>query len=241
MKKPRIVFFWRGPSIEIPEMLVKSIRLIYQDECRIIQISCPKTEKIRDVDECFRDNFNENIMLARLEGYSIVPLTDSFTYYCDADSLVIDKLALEDECEDHNVILNRRFEDGKINPNFPEHYPEFVNKNISEVMPFLFGGIAVRRESKFFPELLEICRSLPERFWRWYGDQVSLKLLVERNPQNYACFGDNSYLTILRTSLMSEQLLQLRQTGSKVVTFKGPRAKSFIKPTLEGLIGIYRT
>ena len=58
----------------------------------------------------------------------------------------------------------------------PEPYPEFQNKYICDIMPFLFGAIIICRKKNFFSNLLEICKGLPARFHRWYGDQLSLHI-----------------------------------------------------------------
>lgn len=50
-------------------------------------------------------------------------------------------------------------------------------------MPFLFGAIITNNKFSYknFLLLLNIAKDLPARFHRWYGDQYSLKLAIEKN------------------------------------------------------------
>ena len=36
-----------------------------------------------------------------------------------------------------------------MNYHYPEFYPEFINKKATEVMPYLFGAMAIKNGKKF--------------------------------------------------------------------------------------------
>ncbi len=226
----QIAFFWMGECIDIPQMLVESIRLTCNPNTKIIQLSDTKTPDVYDVDLCIHSELPKDIMLARLAAYSTLELDNHYTFFCDADSLFINDLTLTGNEE---ILLAKRKVDGLINCNYPEHYPEFINKYLSEVMPFLFGAIAVRRNNVFFNKLLHRCKSLPPRFHRWYGDQYSLNQeFIQGDKSQFGNLDVDIHLCIIKDTPSSEELNKLRLAGTQMITFKGPSAKKNIPDTL---------
>ena len=70
----QIIFYWIGEKIKIPELLVKSARIIYKEEVKIIQISDELTDKISSVDEVIRFKPTGNLIIDRTLGYSKIKL-----------------------------------------------------------------------------------------------------------------------------------------------------------------------
>jgi hypothetical protein len=165
-------------------------------------------------------------------------LTNDFTYFCDADSIFINALQIESS---YDVLLSRRVENHKINPNYPEYYPEFEGKTIMEVMPFLFGAIAVRGDNNIFNGLLRKCLKLPPRFHRWYGDQVALAKAIGAGNFSYGHLNPSVYLKILTDAPSIIELQQLVSQNVQMVTFKGPSVNkvSNLAHTFEALKAIY--
>ena len=110
-------------------------------------------------------NLSKDIMVARLEAYSSFPFNNKQTFFCDADCLFLNKLWLTNLNE--NIYLTIRSENSFINP---EGYPEFENKTFLDMMPFLFGAMALKDGKQFFENLISICKDLPLRFHQWYGE-----------------------------------------------------------------------
>lgn len=215
----RIAFFWVGDDISTPEYLVKSIRLTCGDDVEVIQLTDSTTPEVLGVSSVLRGSLSEHIMVARLQAYSQLRLTQDFTYFCDADSIFINPLHIESS---HNVLLSPRVDAHKINPHYPEHYPEFEGKTTMEVMPFLFGAIAVRGGDNIFNGLLRKCLKLPPRFHRWYGDQVALAKAVGAGNFNYGHLDPSMYLKIITNAPSIIELKQLVSENVQMVTFKGP-------------------
>jgi len=215
----RIAFFWVGDDISAPKYLVKSIRLTCGEGVEVIQLTNPTTLEVPGVSSVVRSSLSEHIMVARLQAYSQLRLTNDFTYFCDADSIFINPLHIESS---HNVLLSPRVETHKINPHYPEHYPEFEGKTTMEVMPFLFGAMAVRGENNIFNGLLRKCLKLPPRFHRWYGDQVALAKAVGAGNFNYGHLDPSIYLKIITNAPSIIELKQLVSENVQMVTFKGP-------------------
>jgi len=234
----RIAFFWVGDNISTPEYLVKSIRLTSGEEIEVIQLTDPTTPAVPGVSSVIRSLLSAHIMVARLQAYSQLRLTDDFTFFCDADSIFINALRIESS---HDVLLSPRIETHKINPHYPEHYPEFEGKTTMEVMPFLFGAIAVRGENNIFNGLLRKCLKLPPRFHRWYGDQVALAKAVGAGNFKYGHLDSSIYLKIITNAPSIIELKQLVGDAVQMVTFKGPSVNkvSNLAHTFEALKALH--
>ncbi len=234
--KLQFAFFWVGQDILIPQALVDSIRYVYGNEAYIYQLSDNKTASINDVNEVLRDKLPNEIMLARLRAYSLV-VTQNTTLFLDADSLVIQKLKLPDFNKFIACLVKRDDQISIINHNYPEYYPEFVNQKFIDIMPILFGLIVTPDGGKLFNGLFEIALKLPERFHRWYGDQMVIAEEYKKNKEKYLLLPQKEYLFITRNSFNRDDLADLIRIGVKIITFKGPYSKEFIPQTLKELLG----
>ena len=215
----RVAFFWVGQDVSIPQSLVHSARLVNGDQVEIIQLSDQNTPNIPGVDTVLRGALSKDIMVARLQAYTLVDIGNDFTFFCDADSLFINPVRITSQAD---ILLSPRVLDFMINHEWPEHYPEFQGRMFSEVMPFLFGAIAVRRKGDFFHHLLSICEQLPARFHRWYGDQVALALAVKAGAVEYDLLEPEIYLNILKEAPSVVDLKMMKEAGTQMITFKGP-------------------
>lgn len=233
--KLQFAFFWVGNDISIPSALVDSIRFTYGDEAYIYQLSDKKTESIKGVNEIIRDELPNEIMLARLKAYSLIK-TQNTTLFLDADSLVIQKLKLPDFNKYRACLVKRDDQTSILNHNYPEYYPEFFNQKIIDIMPILFGLIVTPDGGKLFDELFKNALKLPDRFHRWYGDQMAMAQEWIKNKENYLLLKQEEYLFVTRASLKKAQLEDLMKNGVKIITFKGPHSKQFITETLKELI-----
>jgi hypothetical protein len=233
--KLQFAFFWVGNDISIPLALVDSIRFTYGDEAYIYQLSDKKTEPIKGVNEIIRDELPNEIMLARLKAYSLIK-TQNTTLFLDADSLIIQKLKLPDFNKYRACLVKRDDQTSILNHNYPEYYPEFFNQKIIDIMPILFGLIVTPDGGKLFDELFKNALKLPDRFHRWYGDQMAMAQEWIKNKENYLLLKQEEYLFVTRTSLNKAQLEDLIKNGVKIITFKGPHSKQFIPETLKELI-----
>jgi hypothetical protein len=233
--KLQFAFFWVGNDISIPLALVDSIRFTYGDEAYIYQLSDKKTEPIKGVNEIIRDELPNEIMLARLKAYSLIK-TQNTTLFLDADSLIIQKLKLPDFNKYRACLVKRDDQTSILNHNYPEYYPEFFNQKMVDIMPILFGLIITPDGGKLFDGLFKIALKLPDRFHRWYGDQMAMAQEWIKNKENYLLLKQEEYLFVTRTSLKKAQLEDLMKNGVKIITFKGPHSKQFIPETLKELI-----
>ena len=233
--KLQFAFFWVGQNISVPSALVDSIRFIYGEEAYIYQLTNKKTDFIKGVDKIIRDELPNDIMLARLKAYSLIK-TQNTTLFLDADSLVIQKLKLPDFNKFVACLVKRGEQTYILNHNWPEYYPEFLNQKAFDIMPILFGCIITPDGGKLFDGLFKNALKLPDRFHRWYGDQMVISQEWIKNKENYLLLKQEEYLFVTRTSLKKIQLKNLIKNGVKIITFKGPHSKQFMPETLKELI-----
>lgn len=227
-----IVFFWVGEKKEIPQVLVNSIRLVMGDEIDVVQLTNNSTDEVEGVNEVKRFDLSNQIMIARLEAYSQYVPQAGNTFFCDADSIFINKLILP-ENNSKKIFLSPRQKDFNINHNYPEFYEEFVGKTANQVMPFLFCAIATQGNQQiFFETLLEICKKLPQRFHRWYGDQYSLFLATKDKLDNFKLLEPNIYQHEIKESLLPSYLAKIYNEGVQMLHFKGPHSKVFQEQAL---------
>jgi hypothetical protein len=233
--KLQFAFFWVGKDISIPSALVASIRFIYDKEAYVYQLTDKKTESIVGVDEILRDELPNEIMLARLKAYSLIN-NQNTTLFLDADSLIINKLKLPDFNKFKAFLVRRDDQTSILNHNYPEYYPEFFNQKMIDIMPILFGIIITPNGRKLFNELLEIAIKLPDRFHRWYGDQMAIAHEWNKHKDDYLLINQEEYLFVTRAALKKHELDHLIKNKVKIITFKGPQSKQFIPETLRELI-----
>ncbi len=237
MSNDQIAFFWVGKTIATPTLLVKSIEFIYgKDNPKIFQLTDQNTPVVDGVTQTIRSDLSKDIMVARLEAYKNFPFNGKQTFFCDADCLFLNKLNLANFTE--KIYLSKRKENGFVNS---EGYPEFENKTFLDVMPFLFGAMSFKDGKEFFDNLLLICKDLPIRFHKWYGDQYALKLYHDKTNFYYNPLNIDKYLYITKREIDVNALVKLIKNDVKVITFKGRGTKHFILRTIKNLFKISRS
>lgn len=228
-----LAIFWRGEDVAVPERLVCSLRLSFGEELEIHQLTDNTTPQIPMVTHCHRGDLNPNIMVARIEACARLKLNRP-TLFLDADMLVLERFELP-AFGPGDVLVTSRQQDFYINANFPEHYPEFVGKTFGQMMPFVFSFVATGN-SEFFPALLSNIRSMPERFHRWYGDQMSLKQEYDREKFRFRNMPEEKFNFAIRRGLRPAELAELTEKfGVKILHFKGRNSKKGQAETLAAL------
>ena len=61
-------------------------------DLRIIQISDQKSPRVEGVNDIFRINSTENILMDRLHGYGLVNTKNNKTLFLDADTIILKKI-----------------------------------------------------------------------------------------------------------------------------------------------------
>ncbi len=246
----RIAFFWIGSETLIPELFVKSIRLVYGDNVEIFQLTNTVTSSVKGVSKVFRYELPEDLMMARLTAYDNFILKKGTIFY-DADSLCLRKLSLRNF--DEGLYIVKRTENMVLSSkiNFTNYisskktvmnFPEFHNKYIKEVMPYMAGCVFINEETDFFKKSKKILEELPKRFHIWFGDQYAFSSLLKDNKTSYKLLDDKAYLSVIDNNFNQDDIFQvLKNPNSKVITFKGmskiwmPKVFEFISDVLNKL------
>lgn len=218
----QIIFYWVGDKIKIPELLVKSARIIYKDKIKIIQISDVLTGKISSVDEIIRIKSTGNLMIDRLLGYSKIKTINNSSLFIDADTLCLKKVNFKEYFD--GIYLAKRTSNPMINHNFPQHYPEFENKYFDEVMPYLAGIVLIKNFKNFFLDCYELLVKEPLRLQQWYGDQFIIKKIYDKKPKDFKFFEEN-FVYIFEFDGKNKNIVLNLNPKNKLLTFKGSTKK----------------
>ena len=227
----QIIFYWVGEKIKIPELLVKSARIIYKEEIKIIQISDELTDKISSVNEVIRIKPTGNLMIDRLLGYSKIKTINTSSLFIDADTLCLNKVNFNEYFD--GIYLAKRTSNPMINHNFPQHYPEFENKHFDEVMPYLAGIVLIKNYKNFFLDCYKLLVKEPLRLQQWYGDQFIINKIYNKNPEDFKFF-DQNFVYILEFDGKNKNIDLNLNPNNKLLTFKGS-TKNLISPIFDYL------
>ena len=195
-----IFFFHIGETIEIPKMMVDSIKRTNPGS-KIYQITDNHTLIIDQVDECLRFKGNyKNIMKFRFEAYSkIVIDNNKENIFLDTDMLVLKKLDQNDIFKKHDTVFcKRQFNTNNlVNINLHNlNMTEYLNKTMLEAWPFMGCFIATKKKNLFI-EMNEMYESLEEKYKFWYGDQIILKKYFEKYHHEIDLIGEYEYANLL--------------------------------------------
>jgi hypothetical protein len=169
-----IAFFWVGPDITIPALLVRSIRLAFGAEFNVVQLSDKATPRVDGVTSHKKLKLSPHIMVARLEAYAELGIVGP-TLFVDADMLVLREFDLPALGEGEIGVTVRGPRDTmRFSPEECEEEPAFAGKNTLEVMPYLYSFVYAASPLLFVRQLNAL-RKMPKRYHRWYGDQMTLK------------------------------------------------------------------
>ena len=140
----QLVFYWKGLDIQIPTILVKSALLTNDKDLRIIQISDQKSPRVEGVNNIFRINSTENILMDRLHGYGLVNTKNNKTLFLDADTIILKKIDFH--IYDSGIYLYKRTTTQMFNMKYNEEYPELANKLTIDTVK---GFLSDTKKSKF--------------------------------------------------------------------------------------------
>jgi hypothetical protein len=170
-------------------------------------------------------NLSPGIMVARLQAYSSLPVSEP-TLYLDCDMLVTRPFDLP-ELEDNEIGVTIRAEKDEwlIHDQTSEwqQFPEFRGKKLSEVMPYIYAFVYTKSEILFVRQLVTL-RKMPRRFHEWYGDQVSLRKELDGKRFAARNFEGEKFNRTLATRVEYEEVCALADPPC-IVHFKGAHAK----------------
>lgn len=173
-------------------------------------------------------------MLARLKAYASIK-SDHLICYLDADSLIIKKIYLPN-LDQFKAGIVERLDRQQIIVDNTNTFFDINGLRVCEIMPILFGFIASSKGAILFRDLYKSLRTLPQHYHRWFGDQLCLSKDWQSNKKDYLLLEQSKYLYIAQSELKVQDLLDLIDNDTMILTFKGVASKKFIKSTLENLL-----
>ena len=225
----RIAFFWVGPDVSIPSMLVRSIRMAYGAGMEVVQLTDRDTPQVEGVSLCKRVKLTPRIMVARLEAYASLAVKEP-TLYLDADMMIVRPFDLP-PLQPNEVGVTPRKDHVKINWQFPIEFPEFQEQYFDVVMPYIYSFVYANSEVLFLRQL-NMLKKMSKRFQLWYGDQVTLKKELDSGRYTIRPFDVNTHNRTVRS--VPEFQDALASTPELCIAhFKGPQGKETLAQVLQ--------
>ena len=187
------VFFHVGSDIEWPTRMVASA-LSHNPGAEIIQVTDRDTPTVPGVTWTYPTDGDPNyLMFWRVAAFARLGL-DEPALYLDTDMIVKapirpQALVIDEVCVPCRRSFNRDhlFNVKQRGLDFSEH----AGKTLDQVYPFV-GCATVTRDAGPWQDMAELYEALPEKYWKWYGDQEVLREFCRKSPvtlpeHHYAC------------------------------------------------------
>ena len=199
MSGPHIAFFHIGPETVYPTVLVRSIRA-NNPHARLVQCTDAAGPAVAGVDDVVRfDGDAARPMRFRLECFARLP-TSVPTLFLDTDMICVRRLDPEAALEGREaaVCLREYNKDMVLQVDAMDvGLDEYAGRVIGEIYPYVGCAVATNGP-RFWNACLDNMRSLPPKFWNWFGDQEAIRNVIDRDgfkvaflPESiYACLGD---------------------------------------------------
>lgn len=170
------VFFHVGPDLEWPTRMVASL-LSHNPGAEVIQVTDGDTPTVPGVTWAHpTDGDPRFLMLWRVDAYARLGL-DAPALYLDTDMVVKSPINPSALVRDVDAAFCRRSFNRDATFNVRQrglHFPEYGGRTLDDLYPFV-GCATVTRDATVWADLAEMAHALPEKFWRWYGDQEVLR------------------------------------------------------------------
>lgn len=170
-----------GGDCALPELMVRSARLA-MPEAHIVQFSDTDTPAVAGADRVIRRAVSgDEMMIARLDHLAHFEHREAV--FLDTDIIVRRDLREVFELP-FDVALTRRYGELTVAADDP-FGRHFASGNLIDYMPYN-AGVMFSRTQDFWVDCLRACEGMHPNFRRWYGDQMALKAVADRNY--YAVF-----------------------------------------------------
>lgn len=177
------VFFHVGENIELPAKMVESICIHNPKSC-VIQVTDSMSPIIPGVNFSHITEVNRQfLMLSRTIAWADLGLNYP-AIYLDTDMIINQSIDLQSALGDEDVAMCRRSYNRHAIFNTRQkglEFPEYDGKTLDELYPWV-GCCTITRNADVWAKLTKLYLELPEKFWRWYGDQEVLREFARLNP-----------------------------------------------------------
>ena len=111
-----------------------------------------------------------------------------------------------------------------FNSKYEAVYPELANKETKDTMPFLGGVVVIIDEDNFFKELTTLSQTLSPNLQKWFGDQILLKNIYEKNHKFFNLI-DRNFIKVVEVNKNSKKISLNLSKLNTAITFKGSSKK----------------
>jgi hypothetical protein len=178
---PRFAFLHVGAELQIPALLVASLRK-YNPGALIVQCTDHRTPEVPGVDITHRvDGDSARLMTFRLEAFADLP-SGGAMLYLDTDMLCMGAVAPENLLGGNDAVLCKREfgRDGFFNAHYRGlDLAEYKGMRLAQVYPYV-ACATVTSGPGFWADCASLLHRLDEKFHRWFGDQEALREIVRR-------------------------------------------------------------
>lgn len=179
----KFVFFHVGEDIALPSKMVMSIHL-HNPGAEVIQVTDAATPTIPGVTRAVvMDIDRTHLMLARTSAWANLGLNVP-ALYLDTDMIVNRPISVARALGEGSVAMCRRSYNRDAIFNIRQRgleFPEYAGRTLDSLYPYV-GCCTITADAGVWADLTEMYYALPEKFWRWYGDQEVLREYARMHP-----------------------------------------------------------
>jgi hypothetical protein len=179
----RFVFFHVGDDLALPTQMVASVHA-HNPGAEVIQVTDGDTPTVPGVTWSFVTEIDRQyLMLARTGAWADLGL-DSPALYLDTDMVINAPINVEGALGEGSVAMCRRSYNRDAIFNVRQRgleFPEYAGRTLDDLYPYV-GCCTITQDAGVWADLTELYYALPEKFWRWYGDQEVLREYAKRHP-----------------------------------------------------------
>lgn len=222
-KDIEFVFFHVGADLSLPRFLINSIRKT-NPESTITQVSDASSPQLTDTDQIYRYEFSHQaMMMARAEAYANLPPSGAIRVFLDTDMLVVNEITPSLFSSAAEIYLCRRYFDKEklVNVNFRGmEMTEYSGVTLDTAWPYL-GCFMATRQQYCLQVIYQLMTEMAPKYQNWYGDQIALRQLTERQEMKLASVSENHFGHLCDN--LAYTMNGIRDRAIKVLHFKGTR------------------
>jgi len=222
-KDIEFVFFHVGTDLSLPRFLINSIRKT-NPESTITQLSDASSPRLTDTDQIYRYEFSHQaMMMARAEAYANLPPSGAIRVFLDTDMLVVNEITPSLFSTAAEIYLCRRYFDKEklVNINFGGmEMTEYSGVTLDTAWPYL-GCFLATRNQHCLEIIYQLMKEMTPKYQHWYGDQIALRQLAERQDIKLASVSENYFGHLCDN--VTDMMKGIRDRTIKILHFKGSR------------------
>ena len=222
----QVCFFHTGNDTTVPNMMLQSLLLAYQDHPispKVIQVSDKKTPRAEGITDliCVKTTTTSKIMQERIEAYAkVATQINGPVAYIDTDMLFVGPIRVPIHPGKWPVLCRRSFYRDELpttkipTPSGPVEFPEHKDKTIDKLYPIL-GCFAVSDGPGLWNDCHQRYSNLTENYKSWYGDQLVLAEVAREKNNILVDEWTHACLPEMTSQVDRSQVIAMHYKGSR--------------------------